>query len=151
MLEIIARLLVALGIAIGGSGVGTAADHASPDGNAKAISAIEAIIARISAVVEDAQLQAGQQPDSTGLDRATEVADEHAADGLAGAADARAAGQANADAATPADAPVVAAPPVDTPPIDTPVASGPPATHPPVPVPPIAAPPVDAPELGSRP
>ncbi|HEV8547121.1 MAG TPA: hypothetical protein VGQ64_12565 [Candidatus Limnocylindrales bacterium] len=149
MLDVIARLLVAL--ALGAQGVGTAADHASPDGNAKAIAAIEAIIAQVSAAVEQAQAAAGEQPDTTGLDRATEVANEHAADGLEKAAEAQAAGQANADAAAPADAPEVDAPPVDTPPVDTPAASGPPATHPPVLVPPVPTPPVDAPGQGNRP
>jgi hypothetical protein len=151
MLEVIARLLVALAVALGAKGVGTAADHASPDGNAKAIAAIEAIIAQVSAAVEQAQAAAGEQPDTTGLDRATEVANEHAADGLEKAAEAQAAGQANADAAAPADAPDVDAPPVDTPPVDTPAASGPPTTHPPVPAPPVPTPPVDASGQGNRP
>ncbi len=52
MLEIIARLLLALAVATGAQGVGTASDHASPDGNANGIAAIEAIIAQVSAALE---------------------------------------------------------------------------------------------------
>jgi hypothetical protein len=144
MLEIIARLLVALSVAAGG--IGTAGGHASPDGNTNAFAAIEAIIAQVSAAVE--QAQAAEQPDATGLDRAREVADEHAADGLQTATDATSAGQPNAAAG---DAPDVDAPPVDTPPVDVPVATGPPATLPPVPAPPVPIPPVDAPGVGNRP
>jgi hypothetical protein len=151
MLEVIARLLVALAVAAGAQGVGAASDHASTDGNTKAIAAIEAIIVQAAAALEQAQATAGEQPETVGLDRATEVADEHAADGLEKAADAKAAGQANADGAKPADTPDVAAPPVAAPPVETPVATGPPAAHPPVPVPPVPAPPVDAPGQGNRP
>jgi hypothetical protein len=148
MLEIIARLLLALAVATGAQGVGTASDHASPDGNANGIAAIEAIIAQVSAALE--QAQAAGPPDATGLDRATDVANEHAADGLQKAADATA-GHSSADSAAPADAPDVDAPPVDTPPVDVPVASGPPAALPPVPAPPVPTPPVDAPGQGNRP
>jgi hypothetical protein len=162
MLEIIARLLIALAVAAGAQGVGTADEHASPEGNAKAIAAIEAFIAKVSAVAEETEAAPGEQPETTGLDRATEVADEHAADGLDKAADAKAAGQAKADAAKaagqakadaakPADAPDVEAPPVEAPPVDMPPVSGPPATHPPVAAPPVPAPPVDAPGQGNRP
>jgi hypothetical protein len=146
MLELIASLLVALSVAVGGQGIGSAIDHAPPDGNSKATDAIEAIITRVSAAVQ-AQEAAGQQPDTTGLDRASDVADEHAAGGLEKASEV--AGQAGG--ATPADAPDVDAPPVGTPPIDVPPVAGPPATHPPIAVPPVPAPPVDAPGLGNRP
>jgi len=145
MLEIIARLLLALAVATGAQGVGTASDHASPDGNVNGSAAIEAIIAQVSAALE--QAQAAGPPDATGLDRATDVADEHAADGLQKAADATAGHSSGAAAA----APDVDAPPVDTPPIAVPVASGPPAALPPVPAPPVPTPPVDAPGQGNRP
>ena len=142
MLDIIARLLIALAVAAGAQGVGTAGDHAAGDGNDKALGAIEAVIARLSAVVDQAQALAGA-PETTGLDRALEVADEHAAVGLARAADARAAAAARAEGA----APVVAAPPIDTPPVDTPAADGPPAALPPVAAPPVPAPPIAAPGM----
>jgi hypothetical protein len=154
MLELIARLLVALSVALGAHGVTSAGGHASPDGNAHAVAAIEAAIARLADLAAGAREAAAAAPELTGLDRALEVADEHAADGLAKAAAAKAAGQAKAAAArgahqpaaggagqAPADKPAAGGPPFEVPPVD-----GPPATHPPVP-----APPVDAPGQGNRP
>jgi hypothetical protein len=146
MLDVIARLLVALAVAMGAQGVGTAGDHGSPGGNADALAAIEAIIARVSDAVAATNVTVTTgQPDTTGLDKANEVANDHAADGLAKAADAKAAGQAKADAARaahqPASAPTVDTPPVPAPPVDTPPTKGPPATTPPVPAPPVPTPP----------
>jgi hypothetical protein len=162
MLEFIASLLVALAVAMGGSGVDTAADNVSPEGNERAIAAIEAIMAKVSAAVEEAQTEAAQQPETTGLDRATEVADENAAAGLEMAAEAKGGKPVQAAApALPDDAPVVEAPPVDVPPVaappvvappvDGPPASIPPVPAPPVDTPPVPAPPVDAPGQGNRP
>ena len=101
MLELILSLLVALGIAAGAQGIATAAGHASPAGNAKATAAIQAIIDATPAELEQADPAAGK-PDVTGLDRAMEVANEHAADGLARAAAASAAGKAKGVAASAA-------------------------------------------------
>ena len=160
MLELITRLLVALTVAVGAHGVTTAGAHATPAENAHVVAAIEATIARVAAVVNEtsviaAEAASGTKPDATGLDRANEVANEHAADGLAKAAAAGSAGRAKAAAASsagrakaaaaraahPAASGADAGPPFDVPPVD-----GPPATHPPVP-----APPVDAPGLDHRP
>ena len=146
MLEVISRLLVALSVAIGAHGVVTAAAHATPGGNTHSVAAIEAAIARRDAVTAEAAANQPSTPgDVTGLDRANEVANEHAAGGLAKAAAAGADGRARAAAARaehqPASGATGDAPAFDTPPVD-----GPPATHPPVP-----APPVDAPGQGNRP
>ncbi len=162
MLEFIASLLVALAVAMGAPGVDTAAENASPEGNTRAVAAIEAIIASVSAAVEEAQTEAGEKPETTGLDRATEVANENAAAGLEKAAEAK--GGKPAEAAAPAlpdEAPVVEAPPVDVPPVVAPPVvappvDGPPASHPPVPAPPVdtppvPAPPIDAPRQSNRP
>jgi hypothetical protein len=146
MLDFIARLLVALTVATGAAGIGTAKGHAAPAGNDNAMAAIEAIIARVSAAVQDAQAPT-QAPEATGLDRATDVANDHAAAGLEKAK----AASGNSAGAAPAAAPQVNAPPVDAPPVEVPPAHGPPATHPPVPAPPVPAPPVDAPGQGNRP
>jgi hypothetical protein len=147
MLDLVARLLVALTVAAGAAGIGTAQDHASPGGSANAIAAIEAIIARVSAAAHDPQAPTTQAPEATGLDRATDVANDHAAAGLEKAK----AVSGDAAGAAPAEAPDVDAPPVAAPPVDVPPAHGPPATHPPVPAPPVPAPPVDAPGQGNRP
>lgn len=147
MLEVVSRLLVALSVAIGAHGVVTAAAHANPGGNTHSVAAIEAAIARRDAVTTTQP--AANKPSTpgavTGLDRANEVANEHAADGLAKAAAAGAEGRAKAAAARSAHQPAAGAS-GDQPAFDTPPTSGPPATHPPVP-----APPVDAPGLGNRP
>jgi hypothetical protein len=152
MLDLVARLLVALSVAVGG-GVATAGDHASPNGHQNAFDAIEAIIARATAAVEQAQPTSAGRPEATGLDRAQEVANDHAADGLGTAVDAAGADHdAKPEAAGDgASALEVEAPPVGTPPVDTPAANGPPESKPPVPAPPISAPPVDAPGQGNRP
>jgi len=156
MLDLVARLLVALSVAAGAAGLATAQDHASPGGSPNAVAAIEAIIARLSDAAAETLSPTSQQPATSGLDRATDVANDHAATGLERAK----AGSDNAGAAAGqapvVDTPPVAAPPVETPPVDVPAANGPPATHPPhaappVPVPPVPAPPVDAPGQGNRP
>jgi hypothetical protein len=155
MLDWISRLLVALAVATGAAGVGTAAGHAAPGGSVHAQDAIQAIIDSLSSAVTQAE-PAGSQPEATGLDRAGEVANDHAADGLQRATDATTAdhgkpADAGSPAAAPAADPPTENPPVAAPPVDTPPAQGPPATHPPVPAPPVAAPPVDAPGQANRP
>ena len=147
MLELIASLLFALSVALGGQGIGTVSDHASPDGNSKAIDAIEAIITRESAAVVEAQQAAGQKPETTGLDRATDVANDHAAAGLEKANAASDNAGSAAGQAPVTDTPPVAAPPVDTPPVDVPAADGPPVSQPPVAAPPVDTPPVPAPPV----
>jgi hypothetical protein len=142
MLDVVARLVIALSVAIANLGVAagglaTAEQHASPGGSPTAIAVIEALAARITSSVEQAEAAVDH---ATGLDRATEVANEHAADALARATAAKAAGQAKA-AAAKASAGGAAEPPVSVP-----VASGPPAGHPPLP-----APPVGSPGQGNRP
>jgi hypothetical protein len=172
MLELIARLLVALAVALGAHGVGSAMQHATQDARGNAGAALESVIADATQRASDdatttaATPDAGA-PDATGIDRALEVADDHAADGLATAIAAKAAGQATAAAAR-ADGQATAAAAkaagqakaaaarsahqpssgttVNRPPVTVPVTQGPPATHPP-----FTAPPVDAPGLGNRP
>ena len=79
MLDLVARLLVALSVAVGAAGLATAGDHASPGGGSTVVAAIEAIIARLSDAVAETQGPTGQQPATTALDRATEVANDHVA------------------------------------------------------------------------
>ena len=93
MLELIARLLVALGVTAGG--LTGAQGHAAPAGSTHATAAIEAVIAAAGTAVQRTAANGGL----TGLDLAVTKANEHAADGLATAIAAKAAGRAEGSAA----------------------------------------------------
>lgn len=96
MLELIARLLVALGVTAGG--LTGAQGHAAPAGSAGATAAVEAVIAGVGAALQGPTADSGK-PALTGLDLALTKANSHAADGLATAVAAKAAGQAKGAAA----------------------------------------------------
>ncbi|HET7031226.1 MAG TPA: hypothetical protein VFI34_11995 [Candidatus Limnocylindrales bacterium] len=96
MLELIARLLVALGVTAGG--LAGAQTHASPGGSSQSMAAVEAVISALGSSVQHAA--AAGTLDLTGLDLALTKANEHAAKGLATAVAAKAAGQAKGAAAS---------------------------------------------------
>jgi hypothetical protein len=145
LLEKIIELLIALTVATGAQGLGTAAGHADPAGNQSALDAIAAAIQRATDRIATATT-----PVAADVDLPDPAADR-ASEALADAAAAKAAGQAKADAAQanagkpdgagkPADTPdaPVSAPRVDPPaaaPFDPP---GPPDPHP-------SGPPIDPP------
>jgi hypothetical protein len=104
MLDRIARLLVALGVTAGG--LTGAQGHAAPTGSTHATAAVEAVIVAVGAAVHEAaghDAAATGKPELTGLELAVTKANEHAADGLATAIAAKAAGQAKGAAASGAD------------------------------------------------
>ena len=96
MLQLVARLLVALGVTA--AGLTGAQTHASPAGSDHSAAAVEAVIAAAGASAQ--HIVATGAPTLTGLDLALTKANEHAATGLATAIAAKAAGQAKGEAAS---------------------------------------------------
>src|SRR5215210_6731685 len=112
MLELIVKLLTALGVLTGAAGVAGAPADAPGSDAAKAA---------IEAAAPDTHVSTNV-PDVTGLDRALEVVtNDTARDAIAGAAAAKAAGQDHKPAIVPPAA--HAAPPVTDPPVDVPGAA----------------------------
>ena len=98
MLQLVARLLVALGVTAGG--LAGAQGHASPAGSAQSAAALEAVATAVGTGLH--QLTANGE--LRGLDLAQTKANDHAAKGLATAVAAKAAGQAKGAAARDAGA-----------------------------------------------